>query len=323
MAASAGPERSHNRIPVLVIGGPTCSGKSWLAIEMAKRFNGEIISADSRQIYRQIKIGTDRLDPDQRQGITHHLMGTIDLDQRFTAFDFVREADRLIEDIHRRDKKVIICGGTGLYLRALIDGIFEVPEDGFAYRNELLDIAAREGPGFVYKMLCQVDPEEAAAVHPNNVVKVVRALEIHHITGRTKTELNKETRPKNKNVRFLYLVLLPKRDRLYELIEERVERMTKAGLVAEAGEVYASEYGDSLRNRKILGYAELIEHFEGEISLDEALNRIRQNTRRFAKRQYTWFRGFKKAEMLPSFGPEAAEACVNLAETFWGQASSD
>jgi tRNA dimethylallyltransferase len=317
MAASGEPDRQGPEIRILVISGPTCSGKSSLAITIAGEFNAEIISADSRQIFRQPKIGTDRLDKDQWGGVPHHLTGTVDLGQRFTVFDFVREAEAVIKQVHARGKRVIICGGTGLYTRALIDGIFEIPEDDLSYRRELIDLAAKEGPVYIHNMLKAVDSEEAAAIHPHNVVKSIRALEIYHITGRAKSELAEETEPKNRDLKSLHIILLPDRDKLYKLIEDRVDRMIDVGLVDEAEGIFKSSFGEGLFQNKIVGYSELIDYFKGQSSLPEAINMIKQNTRRYAKRQYTWFRGVKKARKIYRFGLESTDICRGLAETFW------
>ena len=224
MADSGAPD-PKSKIPVAIISGPTASGKSSLTIDMARRFEAEIISADSRQIYRQLKIGTDRLDKDQWQGITHHLMGSVDLGQRFTVFDYVKEAGHIINDANTRKKRIIICGGTGLYIRALTEGIFEIPDDDMTYRQDLLDIVAREGPNYIHRMLMEVDPAEAANIHPHNFIKVIRALEIHHITGRTKSDMMAETRPRHENFVFLHIILLPDREKLYERINRRVDDM--------------------------------------------------------------------------------------------------
>ena len=322
MADSGEPDRPGQKIRILVISGPTCSGKSSLAITIAGEFNAEIISADSRQIFRQLKIGTDRLDKDQWGGVPHHLTGTVDLGQRFTVFDFVREADAIIKQVHARGKRVIICGGTGLYIRALIDGIFEIPEDDLSYRRELIDLAAKEGPAYIHNMLKAVDPEEAAAIHPHNMVKAIRALEIYHITGQPKSELAKETKPKNKDLKFLHIILLPDRNKLYKLIEERVDRMIDAGLVAEAEAVFKSSLGEALIQSRIVGYSELIDYFKGGSSLPEAIDLIKQNTRRYAKRQYTWFRAVKRDRKVYQFGSESVDICRKLAETFWAEVSS-
>ena len=315
-AASDAPGKTAG-VKVAVIAGPTASGKSGLALKLAREFNAEIISADSRQIYHQLKIGTDRLDKADQQGIPHHLMGTVDLGQRFTAFDFVREAVSIIRDINARGKKTIICGGTGLYIRALIDGIFEIPDDDMSYRNYLIDLAAREGSLYLHRQLSEIDPEEAGQIHPQNSVRIIRALEIYHITGKTKTELMKQTRPVADDLYYRQIILMPLRENLYKRIEARVDQMIKAGLEAEVRSVYNSEAGPVLKEARILGYSELISYFEGDISRDEAIRLIKQNTRHYAKRQFTWFRAVKQAEVITRPGIENYDDCRLILQNFW------
>jgi len=316
MAASSEPDGKGSRPRVVVISGPTASGKSSLAIQMAIDCDAEIISADSRQIFCQLKIGTGRLSESEQKGIPHHLMGTVSLGERFTAFDFVRQSRLLIGQINERGKKVIICGGTGLYLRALIDGIFEIPDDDMSYRQELIDLAARSGSPVLHDMLARVDPDEAAAIHPNNLIKIIRALEIFHVAGRTKSELMKEKSSDNAAC-FLQIVLMPERQKLYKAIEMRVDQMIGDGLTAEAKTIFESPLRAALRNSKIVGYSELIDYFEGRYSLDTAIELIKQNTRRYAKRQYTWFRHIAKREVIPEFGRDAVASCRNLISAFW------
>lgn len=304
-------------VKIVVIAGPTASGKSSLAVKIAGTYDAEIISADSRQIYRQLKIGTDRLDESQWQGIPHHLMGSHDLDESFTAFDFVSEAERAIEAARGRGKRVIICGGTGLYMRALIDGIYELPDGDVSYRNELLDLAAARGPKFIHDMLAEVDPEEASQVHYNNMIRVIRALEIYHLTGKPKSSIKAITEPRNENYRFLQIILSPPRDELYNRIEQRVDEMFTEGLPDEVNTVLKSEYGSAMRQRKIVGYSELIDYLEDEITIDEARRLIKQNTRRYAKRQFTWFRRISDAIVVGQFGADAYEKAAGAVETFW------
>jgi len=318
MAASGAPDsNTPGTIPIVIISGPTCSGKSSLAIELAKLYDAEIISADSRQIFRQLKIGTDRLDEDEWQGIPHHLMGAVDLGQRFTVFDFVRETNRIAEEIHDRGKRVIICGGTGLYLRALTDGIYELPDEDMKYRNELLDLVATHGVDYLHKRLGEVDPEAAAELHPHNVVRVIRALELYQITGLTRKDQADLPTTRNERLLFLYLVLMPDRDELYRKIEDRVRAMVDNGLFEEVERLYSSEWQTALRESKVVGYDEVVRHFDGLLSRAEAISLIMQNTRRYAKRQYTWFRAEKKAEVLKYFGNRARPQSIKLIRPFW------
>jgi len=320
MDVSGGPESASRggRIPIVVIGGPTCSGKSSLAIDLAGRHDAEIISADSRQLYRQLKIGTDRLDPDEWRGVRHHLMGSVDLDQRFTVFDFVTQASEIIEKTCAANRRTIVCGGTGLYIRALVEGIFEIADEDMAYRNELLDIASTKGPKHLYERLCRVDPESAEEIHPHNINRVVRALEIYHITGRRKSELKEHKGTRDERFMFLQVVLDPPREELYMRIERRVDDMVNRGLFEEAETVYNSSYGNALRERKVVGYAEILRYFEEGLPREEAIRLIKQNTRRFAKRQYTWFRSVKEARFINKFGSGAKASAGALIDAFWG-----
>lgn len=307
------------QIPVIVISGPTASGKSSLAIQMAIKHDASIISADSRQIYRQLRIGTARLTEDEWQGIPHYLSGTVDLGTRFTAFDFVHQARQYIREISSGGRRTIICGGTGLYLQALIDGIFEIPQEDFGYRRELTDLAARMGPAHVYQMLEAVDPDEASRIHPHNLIRVIRALEIFHITGKPKSFWRSEKTFPLPEVTFLHIVLLPERAALYKRIDHRVEEMMQQGFLGEVEEVCRSGYRDALQQCKIFGYNELLEFIDGNISLDRVVELIRQNTRHYAKRQYTWFRRITGGEAILAFGEESQDRCQELFERFfWG-----
>lgn len=319
MADSDAPEgaQSAGAIPIAVIGGPTCSGKSALAIDLARHFGGEIISADSRQIYRQLKIGTDRLDENQWQGVRHHLTGMVNLGERFTVFDFVRQAQEIACELYAAGKKIIICGGTGLYLRALIEGIYELPDEDMTLRGELLDLAAGKGAEHIYAMLQKADPEAAAEIHPHNLVRIIRALEIHHLTGMTRTQLKSLPDTRNDRFRYMQIILLPERAELYHRIEDRVDRMMAEGLIEEARRLYDSPFRNSLQSAKVVGYAELIRFFEGALTEADADRLIKQNTRRFAKRQYTWFRAVKNARVIKMFGETASEECFRLLRFFW------
>lgn len=316
MGGSGGNNRTPGHIPVIVIGGPTASGKSSLAVSLALELGAEIISADSRQLFRSLRIGTARPSDEEMKGVPHHLSGIIELGQRYTVFDYAKDAQRLIGEIAARGRRIIMCGGTGLYLRAVIEGIFEIPDDDFSYRQEMIDLAAREGPTALHKMLAEVDPIEAEKIHPNNLVKVIRALEIFHITGRTKSYwMENQTSPES-SFRFLQLILMPDRAQLYGRINNRVDKMVRQGLVEEAREVYDSHDREALRQCKIVGYEELIEYFENRLPLASAIEAIKQNTRRFAKRQYTWYRGMKRAEFIEGFGEEVLSRCRGLSLAF-------
>ncbi len=315
----AEPERisKTNDIKIVVVCGPTGSEKSTLSLRLAQKYQAEIISADSRQIYQPIKIGTDRLSVEDQQGVTHHLMGSCELTERFTAIRFVERAGEIINQLEGQNRNVIICGGTGLYLRALIDGIFEVPEEDMDYRQRLIALAAEHGPSHIHRMLAEVDPTEAEAIHSHNMIKVIRALEIYYLTGKSKTELKKTTKPINDNFKFLQIVLLPNRNQLYKKIDDRVDLMIAHGLLDEVREIYRLPIGEALRDKKIVGYSEIIDHLDGAISLDRAIELIKQNSRRYAKRQFTWFRSVRNITQIERFGSEAFEEADQIIEQFW------
>ncbi len=319
MAVSGGSDNqtTDDQIPILIITGPTASGKSSLAISLALEYNAEIISADSRQIYRQLKIGTDRLDENEWQGIPHHLMGVVDLGERFTVFDFVRRAEEIIFDIHRRGKRIIVCGGTGLYLRALTEGIYELPDEDLKYRNELMNMIAAHGVDYLYAQLQKVDPGAAAELHPHNVVRVIRALELYRLTGLTRDQQAQLPNTQNPRFRFLQIIILPERAVLYQKINDRVEAMIERGLIEEVKKIYLSDERRALKQSKVVGYDELIKYLDDYLTLSEAVNLIMQNTRRYAKRQYTWFRAVKKAVVVEYFGNEARPEVVKAIGRFW------
>jgi tRNA dimethylallyltransferase len=322
MGDSGGHERDapQGKIKIAVIAGPTCSGKSSLAIRLAHEYSAEIISVDSRQIYRQLKIGTDRLDPGEWDGVPHHMMGTVDLDERFTVFDFVRQAKGIIDRTYSAGGRIIVCGGTGLYIRALAEGIFEIPEEDMGYRSELLDIASTRGPRVLYEMLLKVDPVSAKEIHPHNMIRVVRALEIYHITGRPKSELMNNPDTKDERFAFFRIVLMPPREELYRRIERRVDDMVAGGLFEEARAIYDSRYREALKQCKVVGYAEIVRHLEEGLSRKGTIALIKQNTRRFAKRQYTWFRAEKADLTVNTFGAEAVAQAVAALDSWWKSA---
>ncbi len=319
MAGSGGNDQGKQRgtIKIVVIAGPTCSGKSSLAIHLARKYNAEIISADSRQIYRQLKIGTDRLDPDQWEGVPHHLMGTVNLDERFTVFDFVRQATDIIDRTYDAEGRIIVCGGTGLYIRALTDGIFEISDEDMGYRSELLEIGSTRGPKVLWEMLVKVDPRSAKEIHPHNMIRVVRALEIYHLTGRPKSELMHRPDTRDERFSFFQVLLMPPREDLYCKIDGRVDDMVARGLFEEARAVYDSPYRDALKQSKVVGYAEIVRHFEEGLSREETIDLIKQNTRRFAKRQYTWFRAVRADLRIDSFGADAGERAAAALDKWW------
>lgn len=267
--------------PLLVILGPTASGKTALSLEVAKKFNGEIISADSRQIYRHMDIGTDKIPVDKREEIPHHLIDVAEPTERFTVADFKRLAEKTIDDILSRGKLPMLVGGTGLYIRAIVKN-FAIPPENLKIKKGLIEELARDGKESLYKKLQRLDPEGAAKLHPNNAPYVIRALEIFLATGKPKRDMLQ--RPLYD---CLQIGLNWPREILFKRIEERVDTQITHGLVDEVKGLM--KYRDCT-SMLTLGYREILQYLDGKISLEEATELIKKNTRSFAKRQITWFK---------------------------------
>jgi len=274
---------------LLVIIGPTAVGKTKLSIEMAKRYNGEIISGDSMQIYRGMDIGTAKIKPEEMEGIPHHLIDIKEPTENFSVAEFQLLVRAKIDEIAQKGKLPIIVGGTGLYIQSVIyDYQFsDVPGDE-AYRLKLEERVKEIGNEALYKELLDVDPESAAQIHPNNVRRVIRALEIFHLTGKTMQEFQLTQQPD-----LLYdtaiIGLTMDREKLYERINYRVDIMVKEGLIEEVNRLYQQGLRD-YQSIQAIGYKEIYAYFDGKMSLEEAIVNLKQNSRRYAKRQLTWFR---------------------------------
>lgn len=274
---------------LVVIVGPTAVGKTKLSIEMAKRVHGEIISGDSMQVYRNMDIGTAKISVEEMEGIPHHLLDIKNPDEAYSAAAFQSEVKRCVTDITSRGKLPILVGGSGLYIQAVLyDYHFSKQERNEAITAKLERQIELEGIMSLYTRLTEVDPEQAKKIHPNNHRRVVRALEIYEATGGTMTELQKNQR---KELQFdVQLVGLEmERQLLYDRINNRVDEMIEKGLVSEVRQLVAEGYGEC-QSMQAIGYKELIPYIEGQCSMEEAIETLKQNSRRYAKRQYTWFK---------------------------------
>lgn len=273
---------------VIVIVGPTASGKTDLSIRIAKEIDGEIISADSMQIYKKMTIGTAKPTEEEMQGIPHHMIDIIEPNEDFNVARYKCMAEEKIEEIISRGKQPIIVGGTGLYVDTLIKGIefFDIEND-FEYRKKLEEETAKNGVDWLFEKLEKIDPEAAKSIEENNIRRVIRALEIYKVTGKTKTQLDKES---IKGSKFDYIIfgMLWNRDELYERINLRVDIMLQQGLVKEVQELLEKE-GFSKTALQGLGYKEVVEYLEEKISYEDMIEKIKMETRRYAKRQMTWF----------------------------------
>ncbi len=283
---------------VLAVAGPTASGKTWLGVQLAKIYDGEVISADSMQIYKGMDIASAKPTKEEMQGIPHHLIDFLDRDISFSAADYVRLAKEKIAEVLSRGKLPIIVGGTGLYVDSLLENVkFSDGGSDEKYRKELYDFAGKEGNEALYARLLEADPEAAETIHPNNLVRVVRALEVIHVTGRKFSELKKESRLVESPYDSLIIGLnFENRQNLYDRIDLRVDEMMKNGLLEEAEELWRQ--GSMKTAANAIGFKEFIPFFENQMSVEACIDKIKQETRRYAKRQLTWFRKNQRIQWI-------------------------
>lgn len=275
---------------IICVVGPTASGKTAYAIKLAKEQNGEIVSCDSMQIYKYMDIGTAKPTKEEQRKVPHHMIDFVDPNTDYSVADFVKDATEVINDILSRGKTPVLCGGTGLYIDSVIGGIeFSEQKRDDEYRALLWNMAEEKGVDAVHDLLKEQDPQEAAKVHPNNIKRVIRALEICKTSGMTKTEADKLAR-KEPKYNAEIIGLMPDREILYERIDRRVDIMMQQGLLQEVELLIEKSIRRDSTAMQAIGYKELIEYIDGKCSLDEAVDKIKQESRRYAKRQLTWFR---------------------------------
>lgn len=314
-------------VPLVVLVGPTATGKSSLALALAERVGGEIVAADSMQVYRGLDIGTAKPSVDDRLRIPHHIVDIVDPDQPFTAADYVRLASAAIVEIRARGRLPIVVGGTGLYVRALFYGLFDGPGEMTPLRETLYQEASRVGSAMLHRQLEAIDPESAAAIHPNDLFRIVRALEVATASGRPISALRLEARRNHRPLPGPVLKFGIERNRqeLYQRIEAGIETMMERGLVREVRNLLDQGYAAALRPLRAIGYRHMIEYLTGQTGLDEAVASLKRDTRRYAKRQLTWFRHQDEIEWLPVEGSAASERLLQLLveriETTWSQAA--
>ena len=278
---------------VIVICGPTASGKTSLSIELAKRINGEIVSADSMQIYKEMNIGTAKPTVDEMQGIKHYLLDFVSPSQRYSVAEYKKDAIKAIDTIIENGKVPIIVGGTGLYISSLIYGI-DYPETkiDISYRNQLEEIVKKEGLDVLYQKAKQIDSEAIKNISPNDKKRICRILEIYHATGKTKTEQEIESRKNGPKYDYIVFCINMERDKLYDRINRRVDIMIEDGLIEEVKALLKNnkEFPTAMQG---LGYKEVVEYLNGIITKEQMIDKIKQETRRYAKRQLTWFRKYE------------------------------
>ena len=281
----------NKKKPMIILTGPTAVGKTDLSIQLAKAMNGEIISADSMQVYRHMDIGSAKVTPEEMDGVSHHLIDVLEPDEEFNVVVFQKLAKEALTGIYERGHIPIIVGGTGFYIQALLYDIDFTENDGdTAIRRELEKLAQTQGAGCLHQMLQEIDPESAAAIHQNNVKRVIRAIEFYRQTGKKISLHNEQEREKQSPYQFLYYVLDTDRKTLYERIDRRVDLMMEHGLVDEVKHLADMGCTRDMVSMQGLGYKEILDYLSGEIPLEEAVYILKRDTRHFAKRQITWFK---------------------------------
>ena len=297
-------------IPLVIVLGPTAVGKSEHAIELAQRFDMEIINADSMQVYRGMDIGSAKPAPAQRELVTHHLIDIKNPDEDFSAAQFRKEALNSIASLHRKGKQPLVVGGTGLYIRALTRGLFPAPPADQRLREELKEQEKNKEKWYLHRELTKIDPAAASRIHPNDTFRVIRALEVFHLTGKSISEQHQNHQFKESYFNVLKIGLTRDRKELYDRIERRVDLMITSGLAEEVKSLLTKGYPPTIKPFQSLGYKQVLGFLQGETDMDEAVQLIKRNTKRYAKRQITWFK--KDAEIqwvtLPQQSPEIGEA---------------
>ncbi len=277
--------------PLIILTGPTAVGKTKASIGLAKALNGEIISADSMQVYKYMDIGSAKIRPKEMQGVKHYLIDELEPDEEFHVVRFQQMAKEAIEAIYAKGKIPIVVGGTGFYIQALLYDIdFTESNEDSAYRQELEQLASEKGAEHLHDMLRKVDPVSADAIHANNIKRVIRALEFYQQTGEKMSEHNEQERAKESPYDFCYFVLNDDREKLYERINLRIDQMLEEGLVEEVQSLKDKGYTRDMVSMQGLGYKEILDSLNGECTLEEAVYILKRDTRHFAKRQLTWFR---------------------------------
>lgn len=292
--------------PLIILTGPTAVGKTALSIELAKAVNGAVISADSMQVYKYMDIGSAKITREEMQGVPHYLIDEFMPQEEFNIVLFQKYAKSYMEEIYGKGKIPILTGGTGFYIQSVVYDIdFSREEADKSYRKELEDLSREKGALYLYEVLKEKDPEAAEEIHPNNVKRVIRALEYYHESGGEKiSDHNKKEREKSSPYNFAYFVLNDERKRLYQAIEKRVDNMISRGLIGEVEKLKEMGCKKGMVSMQGLGYKEILSYLNGEISLDEAVYILKRDTRHFAKRQITWFGREKDVIWMekPSFG---------------------
>ncbi len=292
----------------IIVCGPTGIGKTTLAIELAAAFQGEILGADSMQIYRQMDIGTAKPSPDERAEIVHHMVDIVDPDEHFDADTYAGIAFKIIMAMQERQVLPFVVGGTGLYIKSLVYGLFDVPPVDETIRARLNHEVKKGNAETLFQRLQQVDPLTADKLHPNDVYRIVRALEVFEITSLSISEMQRQHQFQEKRLSTLKLGLKMERQKLYDRIDRRVDMMISDGLLDEVKDLLATGYQSELKSMQSIGYRHMLDYLEGRLNWSQAIETLKRDTRRYAKRQFTWFRADKEIIWIdPDFTPEVRE----------------
>ena len=299
---------------LVVVLGPTASGKSALGLHLAETLGGEVLVCDSTQVYRRFDIGTAKVPPAEQRGIPHHLLDLVEPGEVFTAGEYRRRALDVLDDLRRRGKVPVLTAGTGLYLRALLEGLADAPVRSEELRTRLRESVKRKGPAHLHRLLARIDPEAAAKIAPRDTQKAIRAVEMRLLARKSVGDIHRAGREPLEGWNIIKIGLLPPRPALYARINARVDAMVKAGWVDEVRGLIASGVPADAKPFQFIGYSQLREHLAGQLPLDDAVAQIQQATRQFAKRQITWFRKEPSVHWLHSFGdsPETTAAAFQL-----------
>lgn len=291
------------KIPLVVVAGATASGKTSLAIKLAKEFDGEVVSADSMQIYKYMDIGTAKPTKEEMEGIPHHLIDIVTPDVNFSVAEYAKLAHEAIFDITSRGKLPILTGGTGLYINSVVNDVeFEEAEQNEELRAELEALAQEQGAESLHRMLQEIDPVSAGKIHANNIKRVIRAIEVFKTTGERLSEHNEKSKEIISRYQPVMMEILWDREKLYERIDKRVDIMIEQGLEKETKKLYEMGYTKDLTSMQGIGYKEMFQYFDGVWTFDEAVDKIKQYSRNYAKRQNTWF---KRDDRIVRLNPES------------------
>ncbi len=305
------------KLCVIIISGPTCVGKTEVAITLAEPLGGEIVSADAMQVYRYMDIGTAKPTQEQQARVPHHLIDVVDPDEPFSAARFMTAAEAVIGELHGKGHPAFVVGGTGLYIKALTRGLFRVQEGSGALRERLRAEAKDLGSPVLHQRLQDVDPEAAARIHPHDAYRITRALEIFELTGKPLSEHHSAHGFSDDPYHVLNIGLFLDREMLYQRINQRVDRMLEAGFLKEVKGLLHRGYSPKLKSMKSIGYRHMAEYLEGHVTWDETVRRFKRDTRRYAKRQMAWFRADPRILWLQ---PSAIDIMSKKIDSFLTQA---